>query len=146
MAAADLAELWRKAVEEWHAEKIVADRTTDEAELKKWYKNIATFWRKKNDPASAVEERPTDQPQGTIDDYLLTECSQFKEARKGTSPKAVLRVRSSPPHLSTVAFIHIVGACVTLKEDLDSIEKLFEVVFSFVDRLCLLEAKLPPEK
>jgi hypothetical protein len=44
-----------------------------------------------------------------------------------------------------VVFIDIVGACIKVSEQFDSIEGLYIVLHSFVERLQLLEGRLPPE-
>ncbi|KAK2762609.1 hypothetical protein FQN54_000782 [Arachnomyces sp. PD_36] len=163
METSDIDSLWLRAIEEHEKETGVNLKAKTPI-----FQRVVAHWK-----GGATETQPEAPPgesreQKTLPDYLIQQCSDFTSARhnKGKMDKArsVLSRLASPlsallPVAGNIAgaacpaapvimvtFTHLIGACARVAEDLDLIESLFEVIHSFVDRLRLLEGKLPPEE
>lgn len=103
-----------------------------------------------------------------IADYLIINLTVFQGVRNSSSKMGKVRhflveyavgvgkiarfvgdaagAAYPPAPVLMAAFAHLVGACAAVSEDLDSIEKLYDIMSTFLERVALLEGKLPPER
>ncbi|QKX53786.1 uncharacterized protein TRUGW13939_00866 [Talaromyces rugulosus] len=163
MTTSDIGQLWSKALEDYKDETNI--NLEDKHDI---FKGVRIRWGKEEVVDAAEPVRGPGQPQKKLADlaqYLIEESTQFKKARHDNKKldkarSLIFRMANPLKLLATTAsnsadaacpaapvilvvFTEIIGACVKVSEQFDSIEGLYLVIHSFVDRLQLLEGSLP---